>query len=296
MSQGPGTLERFAFVFRELVACSVYICGGRHPLGKGYGYYHDRYIRRLIQDSNILDAFGTGRDLPEGLGLRLDERVVEYPWLLSRLGRHVERGRALDAGSTLNHAAILQHRAVKAHKWSILTLSPESNCFSHLGISYLYDDLRSTPFRDEWFDIVTCISVIEHVGMDNLLYTSQDLYIENNPNDYLHAICEMKRIMKPGGTLFLSVPFGQYENHGWLQQFNSNGLAAIVSEFQPRKISKTFFRYTLRGWKRACEEECAGLSFSDAISNKRAKLKERYYPGADFAVAARAVACLELEK
>ena len=33
----------------------------------------------------MLDRFAQGLALPEGYAPRLDERVVEYPWVLSRL-------------------------------------------------------------------------------------------------------------------------------------------------------------------------------------------------------------------
>jgi SAM-dependent methyltransferase len=290
-------LKRLAQASWEWVGCFVYLCRGRLPLTAGYSEYRDRYVRRIIGKGEILQVFGAGQELPEGFGARLDERVVEYPWLLSRLGRYGEKSRVLDAGSTLNHESILQHPAVKAHKLSILTLSPETKCFWDLGVSYIYDDLRSLPFKDEWFDAITCVSVIEHVGMDNVFFAVEKAYRENRPQDYLRAVQEMRRILRPGGSLFLTVPFGRYEHHGWFQQFDSGMLSALISEFGPRKVGKTFFRYTDRGWRLAGEAECSDLSFSDAIRNKHFMDKGRARRfDFDYAVAARGVACLELQK
>jgi SAM-dependent methyltransferase len=254
-------------------------------------------VRGIIGNDEMLQVFRVGQELPEGFGARLDERVVEYPWALSRLGRFAEKSRFLDAGSTFNHEAILEHPAVRTHKWSILTLSPETKCFWDLGVSYLYEDLRCVPFKDEWFDAVVSISVIEHVGMDNVFFGVEKAYRENRPQDYLRAVREMRRIIRPGGSLFLTVPFGRYEDHGWLQQFDSGMLSALISEFRPQNVNKTFFRYTERGWKLAEEEECKDLSFSNAIRNKHSVRKERIRRfGSDFAVAARGVACIELQK
>ena len=281
----------------EPVGCFAYLCRGRLPLSVGYREYRNRYVRKLIANDELLNVFSAGQELPAGFGVRLDDRVVEYPWLLSRLGRYGDKLRVLDAGSTLNYEAILQHPAVKKHKWSIVTFSPETECFWDEGISYLYEDLRSLPCKDEWFDAITCISTIEHVGMDNVLVTQEKSHRENRPQDFLRAVREMRRVLKPGGALFLTVPFGRYEHHGWLQQFDSSMLAALISEFQPQKAEKTFFRYTEHGWKLAVEEECGDLSFSDVIRNKNTVRKERVrgFP-ADYAVAARAVACIELRK
>jgi SAM-dependent methyltransferase len=281
----------------EPLGCFVYVCRGRLPLAVGYREYRNRYVRKLIANDEILSVFREGQELPSGFGVRLDDRVVEYPWLLSKLGRYEEKLRALDAGSTLNYETILQHPAVKKHKWSIVTFAPESESFWDDGISYLYEDLRALPCRDDWFDAITCISTIEHVGMDNVAVTLERNHRENRPRDFLRAISEMRRVLKPGGTLFLTVPFGRYEHHGWLQQFDSGMLEALISEFRPQKVAKTFFRYTANGWKLAGEEDCSDLSFSDVIRNKNAIRKERV-PGfpADYAVAGRAVACIELRK
>jgi SAM-dependent methyltransferase len=254
-------------------------------------------VRKKIASQELLHIFDADRELPTGFGARLDERVVEYPWVLSRLARYAGRMRFLDAGSTLNYEEILRHPAVSKHKWSIVTLAPETESFWDRGISYLYEDLRCLPCKDEWFDAITCISTLEHVGMDNVRVTSEMSHRENRPQDFLLALREMRRVLKPGGALFLTVPFGRYEHHGWLQQFDSSMLSEAISEFRPQKVEKTFFRYTGQGWKLAEEEECRDLSFSDVMRNKHAVRKDRVrgFP-ADFAPAARAVVCVELRK
>lgn len=281
----------------EPLGCFLYFCRGRLPLSVGYREYRNCYVRKVIANEELLDVFSAGQELPAGFGVRLDERVVEYPWLLSRLARYGTKLRVLDAGSTLNYEEILQHPAVKKHKCSIVTLAPETECFWDEGVSYFYEDLRSLPCKDEWFDAIACISTIEHVGMDNVLVTLEKSHRENRPRDFLSAVREMRRVLKPGGSLFLTVPFGRYELHGWLQQFDSGMLSALISEFRPQKVDKSFFRYTGQGWKLAAEEECSELSFSDVIRNKHAIGKDRVrgFPS-DYAVAARAVACIELRK
>jgi hypothetical protein len=281
----------------EPLGCFLYLCRGRLPLSVGYREYRNRYVRKAIADEGLLELFSAGRELPPGFGFRLDDRVVEYPWLLSRLGRHENRMRVLDAGSTLNYEDILRHPAVKKHTWSIVTLAPETESFWDEGISYLYEDLRRLPCRDDWFDAVACISTLEHVGMDNVLVTAETSHRENRPRDFLLALGEMRRVLRAGGTLFLTVPFGRYEHHGWLQQFDSGLLAEAIRAFRPQKVEKTFFRYTAQGWKLAEEADCAELSFSGVMRNKHALPKDRV-PGfpPDYAVAARAVACIELGK
>src|SRR6185369_11734557 len=102
-------------------------------------------------------------------GVGIDERCVEYPWLVSRLSREPET--MLDAGSALNHAFLLDLPQLSTKKLHILTLAPERNCFFQRGIGYLYEDLRRLPLRSELYDCVACISTLEHVGCDNTAYT-----------------------------------------------------------------------------------------------------------------------------
>jgi SAM-dependent methyltransferase len=289
-------LKRLAQTTRQALGSFYYVCRGRRPFGKGYRHYKDRYLRRILENDELLHIFNTSQQLPPNFGLRLDERIVEYPWLVSRLSCFAKQSRFLDAGSTLNFEFILQHPAVRPHTWSILTLSPESNCFWNLGISYLYEDLRALPFKDGWFDGVTCISVIEHVGMDNGDYTGQEDYRQKRPRDFLLAVSEMRRMLRPGGSLLLSVPFGRYEDHGWLQQFDSAMLAELITEFRPQRIEKTFFRYTEQGWQLTREEECTDLPYVDGRRNRDSKETRRGLSDTTFAVTAIGVACIELQK
>lgn len=280
---------------KQQIGSFVYRCSGRVPFARGYSAYRSCYLGRFVGRRDFLQLFQEGRELPDGLGVGLDERVVEYPWILSRLMGYEGKCRFLDAGSTLNSQTILAHQLAKPHKWTIFTLAPERECFWSRGVSYVYDDLRSMPFREEWFDAVFCISVIEHVGMDNSLYASDKCYREGKTQDYLLAVDEVRRVLKPSGRLFLTVPFGIYEDHGWLQQFDSAMLSNLVSRFQPQRANISFYRYTSRGWRCAREGECRNLTYSDVHLERFSRGKNKAVD-VDFAAAAHAVACLDLQK
>ncbi|MDQ5893732.1 MAG: methyltransferase 11 protein, partial [Patescibacteria group bacterium] len=58
-------------------------------------------IKTVISDSKTLEVFKTRGTLPEKYCFGLDERVIEFPWLISQMpDRPID---ILDAGSTLNH-------------------------------------------------------------------------------------------------------------------------------------------------------------------------------------------------
>ena len=62
----------------------------------------------------------------------------------------------------------------------------------HADIDVLFDATAEYPFADRAFDTVFCCSVLEHVM------------------EPWHALSEMWRVLVPGGTLIISVPFVYY--------------------------------------------------------------------------------------
>jgi hypothetical protein len=139
-----------------------------------------------------------------------------------------------------------------------------------------------------------CISSLEHVGCDNTLYTHDKSYAENKPNDYLLAIKEMVRILKPRGALFLTVPFGKYVNYGSFQVFDEPMLARIISTFGPvRKVEQTFYRYSAGGWNTSTASECSDCEYVSWVASvwSGAPWPNPLPIEPDRAAAARAVAC-----
>lgn len=67
------------------------------------------------------------------------------------------------------------------------------------GIRYAYADITSTPFPNDTFRFISCLSVIEH-GVDVPVF-----------------LAEMARILKPGGHLFVSFDF-------WDKPLDTTGL------------------------------------------------------------------------
>ena len=69
--------------------------------------------------------------------------------------------------------------------------NPESHLFNP-KVNFSVQDLTSLNFEDNFFDAVTCISVLEHI----------------KPGSDTKAISELIRVLKPGGKLILTVDFG----------------------------------------------------------------------------------------
>jgi hypothetical protein len=259
----------------------IFLWHGRRPYARGYG----SYARTKLQECLNRGFPPEGPPL-EGWGLWLDERVVEYPWFFSRLPR--TPGKLLDAGSVLNHGHILSHEKLANKTIFISTLAPESQNFCDRGVSYVYEDLRDSCYREGYFDWIVSISTLEHVGMNNaLLYTSDSSKNESDPESYLKAVSELHRILKTGGVLYITLPFGRAHSHGWLQIFDGDMIQKLLKLFRPTTSQETYFRYTNAGWHSASADECRNARYFDP--SKAGTVTT------DFA-AAEAVVCLELVK
>lgn len=265
----------------------LYLKSGRIPWSPGYKQYRYNTLKDIPTDQALLDVFARGDTLPHDFGVGMDERIVEYPWLLSRMSSN--GGLVLDGGSVLNYPFLLDAPQLSSKRLVILTLAPESTMAKRQNVSYMFGDLRETLFRDGAFDLIVSISTLEHIGMDNAkLYTQDDQHNELQPDDYLTVIKEFHRILKPGGRFLMTVPFGKAQNLGWLYQFDSHRLKQAVSAFGSGLETTTFYKYGPEGWTLSDEDACAGCEYYDVHS------ATTHAP--DLAAAARAVACLEFVK
>ena len=268
------------------VRIGKYLVSGRRPWTEGYAEYKEKLLSEILRDRELLNRFAQQGELPSNYGFRLDERVVEYPWVLARLG--VADRFLLDAGSSLNVQYILDLPELKRRSVVIYNLSPE-NVVRRDNVSYIYGDLRHTILKDECFDEIVCISALEHVGMDNtFLYTKDSRFNEFRQDDYQDVVKEFKRLLKPGGKLYITVPYGRYENLGWLQQFDSHRVETVLDVFEGSASDVTYCKYFADGWQVADADACAESSYFDIHH------RSGYEP--DYVAAARAVACIEMVK
>ena len=263
-----------------------YLASGRKPWTSGYPEYKEMVLGDVLGNQDLLERFRHNSVLPERYGFRIDERIIEYPWVLTRLD--VAERLLLDAGAGLNYPYILDIPALASRSVVIYNLAP-GNIVRRSNVSYIYGDLRHTILNSEYFDEIVCISTLEHVGMNNVfLYSKDPRFNEFRPDDYQDVIREFKRLLKPGGRLFITVPYGRYENLGWLQQFDRKKVETVLEVFDGAASSIAYYKYFAQGWQIADADACADGSYFDIHH------KADYEP--DYVAAARGVACIEMVK
>lgn len=296
-------ISSFANRRRERRDHELYLQSGKQPFTPGYHSYKWNLVQNALADSSLLEAFRQGHALPDSYGLRLDERVVEYPWLMARLPG--EAGTLLDAGSVLNFRQLIDLPLLKEKVVHIVTLAPEANCFWKRGVSYAFADLRDLPLRDNFYDQIVCLSTLEHVGLNSEIYTRERVE-RLQKGDYKLAASELWRVLKPGGHLYLTVPFGQACDLDWLQQFDAAMVHDMIEVLRPCKASAVYYRYGATGWNISTEEACRNCEYTAPARwglvpfSKPDEENQNLTPGERPAngtpVAAGAVVCLDLLK
>jgi SAM-dependent methyltransferase len=227
-----------------------YLDNGKNPWSLGYLEYRDDQIEKTL--GNLPEYFNNWYP-------RLDERVVELPWVFKNLPPNVKR--MLDAGSSLNHEYVLKQNIFKNIELTICTYYPEPYSKLDQRISYVFADLRELPFKDKWFDAIACVSTIEHIEMDNSMYGYESKVVaKEKAYTYLNAINEMVRVLNDGGKLLLTFPFGKFENHGFFQQFDEDMVMRMLAFLNAKGTSTVaYFKYSSDGWNQSVLEECRNM-------------------------------------
>jgi SAM-dependent methyltransferase len=135
-----------------------------------------------------------------------DERAVEIPWILARY-----RGepRVLDIGYAFAEPAYL---AGLAGLGAADLVGVDLAQADVPGLRSVVADIRELPFPDDSFDLVLCISTLEHIGRDNDVY---DIDASRDEAGDGAALRELHRVLTKDGRLLISVPTGEHEDQGW---------------------------------------------------------------------------------
>lgn len=223
----------------------------------------NRYFR-LLREEAIVNAIKSRavrwdeplQDSGSFFGRGIDERIIEFP-LAFEAASFDKPGKILDVGAAMNlpyvRACIGEPKAQIVH----FTQSGDKEIceFLHDRHAYLFGDIRRTDFKDATFDRILCISTLEHVGMDNSRYGENEtaLRVDRTHAGYLDAVREMLRILTPGGTLAITVPYGRAQDCGWFQVFDTAMIDSIVQLCGKCSVVARYYYYH-DGWKEGGEK------------------------------------------
>jgi len=186
------------------------------------------------------------------------ERVVEIPWVLSRVR---DERRVLDVGYAYASGEYLS---------ALLDLEIPDLHGVDLATAFVPDmrrtkaDIRKLPYRDSSFDLVLCISTLEHIGHDNTQYGLP--FERREQGQDAAALGEMARILAPSGRLLISVPFGRREERGWFKQYDHEEWNELVDGAGLRREEDAYFSLDEQGWEAVHDPRAMGLmSYGDGV-------------------------------
>jgi len=182
-----------------------------------------------------------------------DERVIEVPWVLSRL---VPSGRVLEVGYAFAEApylAALLRSGVELVGVDLAGRDVE-------GMERVQADVRDLPLPDASVDQALLVSTLEHVGADNSGY---GLEAEEAPASRADALRELGRVLRPRARLLVTVPLGEPGDHGWFRLDDVagwNGLFASAGLFVEEQEA---YELTADGWRAAPGFRAEGVGYGD---------------------------------
>ena len=263
-----------------------FTCPSILPWSEGYSDKRNSIIETIV-DKISITRFDFTKNIPQSYGYGIDERCIEIPWVFSKI-RHKSKN-ILDAGCAFFEFGCIRN-SINNTNCYLLALNKQDMFLNVKEKKYyrICGDLRNLPFKDNFFECITCISTIEHVGLDNTkLYSTSNTFKENKINDYLVAFKNLAMVLKPSGDLFITLPFGKWKTHGWLQVFNEKMIDLLISATTLKLVEESIFIHKKSGWILSDRKQAANAIYYDIHKDKNRKSS---------LAAAEAVCCLWFHK
>jgi SAM-dependent methyltransferase len=184
-----------------------------------------------------------------------DERVIEVPWVLSRLAA----GSVLEVGYAF---------AEPAYVAALVRAAPERLVGVDLAtrevdaMETVVADVRSLPFSDGTFDQVLLVSTLEHVGADNEVYGLPS-EPEADPGARLEALRELRRVLRRDGRLLVTVPLGEPGDHGWFRQDDVRGWTRLFARARLFVEEQEAYELSDDGWGARPDFRADGVRYGE---------------------------------
>jgi ubiquinone/menaquinone biosynthesis C-methylase UbiE len=129
--------------------------------------------------------------------LSFEARLIEYDFARANIDRSHSPKRILDLGCCGSKLPI--ELAKLGHEVYGIDVGdyPDPKLFT-----FIQGDIRQMPFNAEFFDVVTAVSTIEHIGLGR--YGDPIA-----PDGDKEAMGETRRVLKRGGQLLMTLPCGK---------------------------------------------------------------------------------------
>ena len=205
----------------------------------------------------------------ESIG-RPSERIVEVPWTLSK---YQGEKRVLEVGHAYAEEHYLRSLGLLGIPFLVgIDAAPSLRAAESLApFLQVRADVLDGCFRPDSFELILCISTIEHIGRDNTVYGLDSGRQAERPD--VEAISAMREWLIPGGRLLLTVPYGRYEERETLINYDEAHLNELIAASGLQVSEKRFFGWFPGGWAEADGSDLAhhgyqalGASYASGVA------------------------------
>ncbi len=162
------------------------------------------------------------RRLPELTRVIINERIIEIPFAIRALGAIPAGGRVLDLGCMESMLPLF----LSGMGYQVTGFDFREYPYRVPNFTFVQGDICRLPFDEGSFDAVTCVSTIEHVGIG---FYNDPTGSGGSPD--LKGMAEARRVLKSGGLLVLSVPFGQAVVNHQQRVYDADGVRQLLAGF-----------------------------------------------------------------
>ena len=241
----------------------------------------------LIRELATSEEFGRVQELDDAVALGLggrergerirwlqappetDERVVEVPWVLSRLR---SAGRVLEIGYAFAETAYLGALL----RSGVELVGADLSTRDLNGLETVEADVRELPFPSNSFDQVLLVSTLEHIGADNERYGLEGAPDESARFDGLR---ELRSVLRGDGSLLVTVPLGEPGDYGWFRQEDEHGWNRLFARAGFFVAEQEAYELTDAGWRAAPDFDAEGVLYGTKGPAASAVLCAELRPG-----------------
>ena len=163
--------------------------------------------------------------------LLVNERIVEQPFVFAALAQLPAGARILDVGGSESTVGL----SLAALGHAVTVVDPRPHPLAHPNLTHAacrLDELEAgTPF-----DAAVALSAVEHFGLEHYGTERTDERLD------LAATRRLRELVRPGGLLVLTVPFGAASADAFQRVYDEAGLAELLEGWEvvvSRRVGRT---------------------------------------------------------
>lgn len=152
--------------------------------------------------------------------IRIGERIVEIPFLYKNLDFNLSKN-ILDLGCVGSKISL----QLASIGYNVVGIDCRPYIFNHKNLEFIQGNFFNINLPAESFDCVICISTIEHIGLP--AYN-----IKPFEQGDKKAIEKIYNLLKKGGKLILTVPFGKAIVNQFERNYDQKSLNQLIKKFK----------------------------------------------------------------